>query len=56
MVIITVGIYALNLVDAYVFGHLFDFRIDDNLSLNLTPSLLPDPSGFHPAVGATFNF
>ena len=56
MVIITVGIYALNLVDAYVFGHLFDFKIDDNLSLNLAPSMLPDPTGFHPAVGATLRF
>lgn len=56
MVIITVGIYALNLVDAYVFGHLFDFRIDDNLSLALAPSVLPDASGFHPALGATFRF
>ena len=33
MIIITVGIYALNLIDAYVFGHLFDFQIDDDISL-----------------------
>ena len=56
MVIITVGIYALNLVDAYVFGHLFDFQIDDNLSLAMTPTLLPGASGFHPGVGATLRF
>ncbi len=56
MVIITVGIYALNLVDAYVFGHLFDFKIDDNLSLAVVPTILPDASGFHPAIGASLHF
>jgi len=56
MVIITVGIYALNLVDAYVFGHLFDFKIDDNLSLSLSPSLLPDADGMHPMLGASLRF
>ena len=49
MIIITVGIYALNLVDAYVFGHLFDFQIDDNLSLG--PSLSVTPLGVHPTLG-----
>lgn len=56
MVIITVGIYALNLVDAYVFGHLFDFKIDDNLSLNMMPALLPDAAGLHPMLGAALHF
>ena len=49
MIIITVGIYALNLIDAYVFGHLFDFQIDDNLSLG--PSLSVSPLGVHPTFG-----
>ena len=56
MVIITVGIYALNLVDAYVFGHLFEFQIDDNLSMSLAPSLQAVPSGWYPTVGLTFSF
>ena len=53
MIIITVGIYALNLVDAYVFGHLFDFQMDDNISL--APGVLASPFGLHPSVGLSFN-
>ena len=56
MVIITVGIYALNLVDAYVFGHLFDFKIDDELSLNLSPSAMLTPGGVRPSVGLSLSF
>ncbi len=55
-VIIAVGIYALNLVDAYVFGHLFDFKIDDDLSLNVVPSAVPSVDGWHPAVGVGLRF
>lgn len=56
MVIITVGIYALNLIDAYVFGHLYDFQIDDNLSLGFSPSLMPTVAGLQPTVGLTLSF
>ena len=52
MIIITVGIYALNLIDAYVFGHLFDFQMDDNISF--APSLMLTPVGVTPSVGLTF--
>lgn len=40
-VILTAVAYGLNLVDAYVFGHLFDFQINDDLSLNLSPEMSP---------------
>ena len=56
MVIITVGIYALNLVDAYVFGHLFDFKIDDELTLYISPTAVYSTDGWHPALGATLRF
>ncbi len=56
MVIITVGVYALNLVDAYVFGHLFDFKIDDDISLNLVPALQPTPLGLQPTIGLGLQF
>jgi hypothetical protein len=56
MVIITVGIYALNLVDAYVFGHLFDFQIDDNLALNCAPSFAVTPQGPQPTLALSLNF
>ena len=53
MIIISVGIYALNLVDAYVFGHLFDFQMSDDLTLG--PTLIGSPMGLTPAVGLTLN-
>lgn len=33
--ILTAGVYALNLVDAAVDAHLFDFNVSDNLSIHL---------------------
>ena len=56
MIIITAGIYALNLVDAYVFGHLFDFQIDDDISMNMTPALQPTPFGLQPTIGVGIHF
>lgn len=58
-VLITVAVYGLNLIDAYVFGHLYDFQVSDDLSLNLSPSLAPDyssPTGLSPAVQVTLRF
>lgn len=49
MVIITVGIYALNLVDAYVFGHLFEFQMSDDISLG--PGVMATPMGLRPTLG-----
>ena len=53
MIIITVGIYALNLIDAYVFGHLFEFQMSDDISL--APSFIDTPFGVKPSLGVTFN-
>lgn len=53
MIIITVGIYALNLIDAYVFGHLFDFQMNDDIAVG--PTLIGSPWGVTPAVGLTLN-
>ena len=55
-IIIAVGIYALNMVDAYVYGHLFSFRIDDELSMGLMPSAVATPSGLQPALGVQLTF
>lgn len=43
-IILTAVIYALNLVDAYVYGHLYDFQITDDISLALQPTIMPMPS------------
>lgn len=40
-IVLTVLTYGLNLLDAYVYGHLFDFQIDNDLSLSVRPSLMP---------------
>ena len=53
MIIITVGVYALNLIDAYVFGHLFEFQMTDDIAL--MPSLVGTPWGVQPTVGVTIN-
>ena len=56
MCVITVGVYLLNLVDAYVFGHLYGFQINDDLSLNFGPTVQATPMGIQPAVGLTLSF
>ena len=55
-IIFAVGVYALNLIDAYVSGHLFDFKIDDNLSMDFFPYVAPTVDGFHPTVGLNVHF
>lgn len=56
MIIITAGIYALNLVDAYVFGHLYGFQIDDNLTLNIAPTIGYTPLGPSPSLTVGLHF
>ncbi|MBQ6068899.1 MAG: hypothetical protein IJK84_05290 [Bacteroidales bacterium] len=46
-VLITTAVYAFNLLDAYVFGHLYDFQVSDDLSLSLSPSLTTLPATHH---------
>ena len=40
-IIITVGVYALSMIDAYVDAHLFDFDISPDLSLRMEPVYAP---------------
>lgn len=44
-IIYTVGWYILNVLDATVDAHFFDYDISDNLSMHLEPIWLPMPQG-----------
>lgn len=41
MVIVTAAIYTLNIVDAVVDAHLYDFDVSDDLSLHVRPQYIP---------------
>lgn len=43
-IIITVGVYALSIIDAYVDAQLFDFDISPDLSMRLEPVVTPKTS------------
>ena len=58
-IIVEVAVYGLNLLDAYVFGHLFDFEINDDLSLQLYPALQCQQQtmlGMTPCLGISLQF
>lgn len=58
-IIAAAAVYGLNLLDAYVFGHLYDFQINDDLALRLSPSVAPDWSssmGLTPSLQLSLRF
>lgn len=57
--IVTIAVYGLNLLDAYVFGHLYDFNVSDDLAVSVMPSLVTDfgtHAGLAPALNLSFTF
>ncbi len=55
--LITAGIYILQIIDANVDGHLKDFNVNDDLSLK--PTLIPLQQGFsnaQPGLSLTYTF
>jgi len=40
-VLVTFAVYALNIVDAVVDAHLYNFDVSDNLSMNVKPFVIP---------------
>jgi len=55
-IIITGIIYVLNIIDAHVDAHLFTFNVDDNLSLEVMPTLLNDSFNNHASNVPGINF
>ena len=45
-VIVSIGFYALTIVDAYVDAQLYDFDISPNLSMRIQPGLIQTGTGF----------
>ena len=41
-ILVTIAVYALSLIDAYVDAQLFDFDISNDLSLNVNPQIYYD--------------
>lgn len=54
--IIAGAIYLLNIVDASVDAHLFDFDISEDLSLNTTPKIIDTPVGKTTVLSLKMNF
>jgi hypothetical protein len=46
VIIVMVGVYVLNIIDANVDAHLSDFDISPDLSMNVSPVLMQDYTGF----------
>lgn len=40
-ILITIGLYAFNILDAYVDAHLSDFNINEDLSMKVQPAIMP---------------
>lgn len=57
--IVSAAVYGFNLLDAYVFGHLYDFNIGDDLTMHLSPAVSPmmgSNAGFAPSLNLSFTF
>ena len=54
--IVTAVIYLLNIVDASVDAHLFDFDISEDLSLKTAPKIISTNRGNSPILSLKMNF
>lgn len=52
--IVSIGLYALNIIDANVDAHLMQFNVNDNLSFK--PEMYPNPIDNRQNVGLTLNY
>jgi hypothetical protein len=50
------GFYGLNIIDASVDAHLFNFNVNDDLTLNWQPSMMKFQNDMVYSIHFTFNF
>ena len=59
-IILTAGVYLLQIIDAHVDAHLKDYDISDDLSMSIEPKFdytyMPAAGGHRPVYGFNFNF
>ncbi|GHV67851.1 hypothetical protein FACS1894199_14130 [Bacteroidia bacterium] len=55
LIIVMVGIYAIQILDASVYAYFYDFEIDEDLTMNIQPTFSPMGGGML-GVSLTFNF
>jgi hypothetical protein len=54
-ILLTAGVYILNIIDAHVDAHLQDYDISDDLSMDLEPYVDYSPIGSQPAFGVNMS-
>ena len=54
--IICAGLYLLNIIDASVDAHLFNFNMNEDVSLNIEPYMMHPSLNFNPVLSLTLNF
>lgn len=54
-VMITGVVYLLNIIDAMVYGHLFDFDINEDLRASIKPFATPSFGCFSPSIGMSLS-
>ena len=56
-ILITLGIYAFNILDAYVDAHLSNFNINEDLSMRIEPAVMPSyVAGSYYSYGVSLKF
>jgi hypothetical protein len=56
LIISVLGFYGLNIIDASVDAHLFDFDISDDLTMNWAPSMVNMDTNMVYSINISFNF
>lgn len=54
-ILLSAAVYMLNIVDAMVYGHLFDFEINDNLAGSVAPFAATSLNSAYPNIGLSLS-